>query len=134
MRSLIEELNLDGKVIITGYFDEAEKVKYYSTFDAFVFPSLAEGFGIVLIEALYMGIPTICSDIEVLTEVGGGVAEYFERGNVNDIANKMTTIYKKVAEEGITVSEKSRLWVEKEYSMQKFISNYLNLYKKLLGE
>lgn len=134
LRSKARELKINDKVVIIGFFDECEKVKYYSTFDAFLFPTLAEGFGIVLIEALYMGIPTICSDLEVLKEVGDEVVDYFEKGNSHSLAQKMTSLYEKIGGEGKIISDKSKLRVEKEYSMQKFISNYLNLYQKFLNK
>jgi glycosyltransferase involved in cell wall biosynthesis len=133
IKSKAKELKIDDRVIVTGYFDEYEKVKFYSTFDAFLFPSLAEGFGIVLIEALYMGLPTICSDLEVLKEVSSGVVDYFEKGNPHSLAQKMTSLYEKIGAEGKLISDKSKLMVEREYSMQKFTSNYLELYQKFLN-
>jgi glycosyltransferase involved in cell wall biosynthesis len=134
IRNRAQELKISDKVIVTGFFDEGEKVKYYSTFDAFLFPSLAEGFGIVLIEALYMGLPTICSDLDVLREVGDEVVDYFEKGNPHDLAQKMTGLYERIGGDGKLISDKAKLRVEKEYSMQKFISNYLELYQRFLNK
>jgi len=132
LKKLVLELGLDGKVIITGVFDDNDKVKYYSAFDAFVFPSFAEGFGIVLLEALYMGLPTVCSDLEVLKEVGGNDARYFITGDVNSLTEAMIDEYEKTGKDGKVVSDKSKLRVESMYSMDKFVSNYLNLYERLL--
>ena len=134
MKKLVSEIGLDGKVIITGVFDDNDKVKYYSSFDAFVFPSFAEGFGIVLLEALYMGLPTVCSNLEVLKEVGGNDARYFNVGDVNSLAEAMISEYEKTSKDGKAVSDKSKLRVESTYSMDKFISNYLNLYERLLKQ
>lgn len=134
LKKLVANLQLDGKVIITGAFDENDKVKYYSTFDAFVFPSLAEGFGIVLMEALYMGLPAICSDLEVLKEVAGDVAVYFETGDIEDLTEKMTNEYEKIGGDGKIISDKAKLYVEQKYSMDKFIQNYLDLYERLLNQ
>ena len=134
LRSKARELKIEDKVIITGFFDECEKVKFYSTFDAFLFPTLAEGFGIVLIEALYMGLPTICSNLDVLKETGSDVADYFEKGNPHSLAQKMTSLYEKIGAEGKMISDKAKLRVEKEYSMQKFIGNYLNLYQRFFSK
>lgn len=127
-------LRIDDKVRITGFFDEGDKIKFYSTFDTFLFPTLAEGFGIVLIEALYMGIPTICSDLEVLQEVGDDVVDFFESGNPHDLAQKMTGLYEKIGGDGKIISDKSKQRVEREYSMQRFIGNYLELYQKFLNK
>ncbi|MBU0534982.1 MAG: glycosyltransferase family 4 protein [Patescibacteria group bacterium] len=134
LKNKAKELKINDKVVIVGFFDECEKVKFYSTFDAFLFPSVAEGFGVVLIEALYMGLPTICSNLEVLKEVGNDVVDYFEKGNSHSLAQKMTGLYEKIGGEGKIISDKSKLRVEKEYSMQKFVSNYLGLYQKFLNK
>ena len=52
----------------------------YAGAGAFVFPSLAEGFGLPLLEALGAGLPVIASDLEVLRDVGGGLARYVPAG------------------------------------------------------
>lgn len=132
LKKLSQELDLDGKVIITGAFDDSDKVKYYSSFDAFVFPSLAEGFGIVLLEALYMGLNTVCSDLEVLKEVGGSDVKYFKAGDDNSLAKAMIDEYERVGRDGKSVSDKSKIRVESLYSMEKFVDSYLSLYQRLL--
>lgn len=134
LRNKAKELKIDDKVIITGFFDEGEKIKYYSTFDAFLFPTLAEGFGVVLIEALYMGLPTICSDLDVLKEVGDDVVDFFETGNSHSLAQKMTGLYEKIGGEQKIISSKAKRRVEMEYSMSRFICNYLVLYRKFLNK
>lgn len=131
---LVKELGIEENVVVTGRFDEEDKLKFLSTFDVFVFPTLAEGFGIVLIESLYMGIPTICSDLEVLKEVGGGFVDFFKTGDFHDLADKMIDEYNKTGGEGKFLIEGAKEYVEQNYSMGKFADNYENLYKKLLGE
>lgn len=132
LKKLAQELDLDGKVIIAGAFDDNDKVKYYSSFDAFVFPSLAEGFGIVLLEALYMGLPTVCSDLEVLKEVGGESVKYFKAGDDNSLTKAMMDEYERASRDGKSVSDKSKIRVESLFSMDKFVNNYLSLYQRLL--
>jgi glycosyltransferase involved in cell wall biosynthesis len=78
LRDRISDLGLSGDVVITGRFDSLDLVKFYGSFDSFVFPSLAEGFGIVLIEAMASALPIVCSDLEVFQEVGGSTVRYFE--------------------------------------------------------
>ena len=130
-RQLTEELGLQGKVTITGIFPFEDIKKYYACLDIFIFPSLAEGFGIVLIEAMASGLPAICSDLEVLQEVGGSTVRYFETGNFKDLAEKMHNLYlKRDNLAGLGDSAQSR--VEDLYSMEKFIQSYQDLYLRLL--
>lgn len=66
---------VDG-VIETGYVGEADKGALYAGALALLFPSLYEGFGFPVGEALHCGIPVICSDSSSLSEVGGAAAYY----------------------------------------------------------
>lgn len=132
--NLVKELGIEKNVVITGRFEDVDKVKYLSTFDVFVFPTLAEGFGIVLIESLFMGIPTIASDLEVLKEVGGEFVDFFKVGDSDDLADKMEDEYNKTGGDNKFIIEGAKEFVEKNYSMESFYENYENLYKKLIGE
>jgi glycosyltransferase involved in cell wall biosynthesis len=57
---------------------EAQKAWLYANCSAFVFPSLAEGFGLPPIEAMHFGKPTFLSRLTSLPEVGGDAAHYFD--------------------------------------------------------
>ena len=130
LRAQIVELGLQDKVTLTGIFESEDLPKYYRAIDGFVFPSLAEGFGFVLIEAMYTATPTICSNLEVLQEVAGDSVNFFEVANPDDIAQKMVVLYQKVlANEYDTGKMVER--VINRYSMTKFISEYQNLYATL---
>ena len=58
------------------------------------FPSLDEGFGIPILEALSFSIPVICSDIEVFREIGDDYVEYFKVGDSISLSQKITSILK----------------------------------------
>lgn len=125
------ELGISDKVRFSGVFAAEDLVKFYKTFDSFIFPSLAEGFGIVLIEAMYNALPIISSDLEVLQEVGGSTIILFETGNSDDLAQKMLNIYqKKDRIEELRQSAKQR--VLELFCMQKFAETYENLYFSLM--
>jgi glycosyltransferase involved in cell wall biosynthesis len=126
----IEKLGLKNRVVITGVFASEDLVRFYSSFDMFVFPSLAEGFGFVLIEAMYSRLPIICSDLEVLSEVGGSTVMFFERGNPDDLSEKLVNLYQKRDRwEGLAESARER--VKDLYTMDKFVASYENLYLEI---
>jgi len=126
---LAESLGIKDRVAITGYFDDDMKIKFYSAFDFFVFPTLAEGFGIVLIEGLIMGLPVLCSDLEVLKEVGENYPMYFKTGDFEDLSQKMLEIIN-LPEGNNRVEQINH--VKNKYSLEKFGENYDNLYRSLV--
>jgi glycosyltransferase involved in cell wall biosynthesis len=65
----LEELGLRERVIFPGYVDEAELPAFYHLAEAFVFPSLYEGFGLGPLEAMACGTPVVCSNRSSLPEV-----------------------------------------------------------------
>lgn len=70
--------DVGNRVKLLGEISEEEKYWYYKHCAAFAFPSLAEGFGLPLIEAMYFGKPAFVSKATSLPEVGGNLAYYFE--------------------------------------------------------
>jgi glycosyltransferase involved in cell wall biosynthesis len=76
-RSLQEEigsLSLGGSVLMLGYVSEVDLAAVYSGASLFAFPSLYEGFGMPVLEAMACGTPVICSDTTALPETAAGAA------------------------------------------------------------
>lgn len=125
---LAGSLGVKDRVVITGLFEEDTKIKLYSAFDCFVFPTLAEGFGIVLIEALLMGLSVLCSDLEVLRVVGESYPVYFKTGDLEDLSGKMLDLIENTRNHDRTGQINH---VKSMYSTKKFGENYSNLYRSL---
>ena len=70
----IEKLGLQNRVTIVGYVPDDELPALYCGADAFIYPSLAEGFGLPVIEAMACGTPVLCSNAPALPEVAGNAA------------------------------------------------------------
>jgi glycosyltransferase involved in cell wall biosynthesis len=68
------------RLIYTGPVSEGVKHWYLQNCEAFLFPSLAEGFGLPVLEALQYGKPVFCSDRTSLPEIGGDLVFYFNHG------------------------------------------------------
>ena len=76
--SAIDELGLRERIHMLGYVDKEEMPVIYGAADFLIFPSLYEGFGIPLLEAMLMECPIASSNCGSLTEVGGEAAYYFD--------------------------------------------------------
>ena len=64
-------------VILTGYVSEEEKIALYDSAKIFVFPSLYEGFGTPLLEAMARGVPVVASDIPTTREIANDNVVYY---------------------------------------------------------
>jgi len=85
-------MRLEDKVIFAGHVSDAELVGYYKNAFCFVLPSLYEGFGIPVLEAMSYGCPVIASFTSSLPEVGGDASLYFDPKNPDDLLEKLNMI------------------------------------------
>lgn len=83
-------IGMEG-VVNLGFVDDGSLRALYERAQALVYPSLDEGFGIPLIDALDFGCPVLCSDIPVFREVVEGAALYFDPKSPASIASCMET-------------------------------------------
>jgi len=88
-RIAFEQMEFKDDVIFTGHLQLNELTKVVASADAFVYPSLFEGFGIPVVEARYCGVPIISSDRSSLTEVGGADTLYFNPEHVTSIKDAL---------------------------------------------
>ena len=80
---------LDKDICFTGFVDSADIPDLYCGSDLFVFPSLFEGFGMPILEAMASGTPIACANISSLPEVAGDAAVYFSPENNLEITETM---------------------------------------------
>lgn len=131
LKTFINDNKMNSDVFITGRFDDEQKMRLLSTMDAFVHPSLAEGFGIVLIEAIAFGLPIVVSDLEVFKEVAGANATYFKTGDSSDLADKLNIMYEKRDNLG-NILNFSRDRINALYSLNDFVDNYNKFYEEVI--
>lgn len=81
-----EEFQGSGDVVFTGYVSAEDKAALYAGSDAFVFPSLYEGFGMPPLEAMHLGCPVVCANAASLPEIVGQAAELVDPLDDADIA------------------------------------------------
>ncbi|BBU64106.1 hypothetical protein MSC49_40410 (plasmid) [Methylosinus sp. C49] len=80
------------QIVFAGHISDALLIRLYSNCDLFVFPSLAEGLGLPIIEAMACGAPTIASNTTCLPEVVGDRSALFDPAKSANIAEKMESV------------------------------------------
>lgn len=70
----VQKLGLESDVFFPGFVSDTEQTLWYQAASVFAYPSLYEGFGIPVAEALASGTPVVTSDVSSLPESGGGLA------------------------------------------------------------
>lgn len=95
--STIEKINkskFKNDIIVTGNLEFKKVSVFYRNAKIFIFPSLYEGFGIPVLEAMASNVPVICARNSSLIEAGGDAAVYFETGNSQELAGCINKILK----------------------------------------
>lgn len=113
-----------SNVHIIGIVDDAQRRWLYSHCSALLFPSIAEGFGLPIIEAMQWGKPVFCSDKTSLPEIGSTHAHYFTSSDPDNMADLVA--------KGLAAYNQQKAAVAKSYaagfSYEKHFMQYLDLY------
>lgn len=84
--------NAPPNVKFAGYVEEQDKAALIAEAHGLIMPSLAEGFGVPIIEALAANTPVLCSDIPVFREVAGDLADYFDPFSTESICASVNRV------------------------------------------
>lgn len=93
LKAAIQSRSLEGMVTLLGYLPCEDLPALYNLATMMVFPSLFEGFGIPLVEAMASGCPIACSAMTSLPEVVDNAALLFDPYSVDEIATAIMRIY-----------------------------------------
>ena len=88
----IERLNVADAITFTGYVPFDDLPALYSLAEIFVFPSVYEGFGLPVIEAMACGTPVITGRTPALTEVAGGAIEHVDQLDSDSLGDAMVSL------------------------------------------
>ena len=111
-----------------GFIEMDRLPELYAESSLYIFPSLFEGFGLSLLEAMYAGVPCACSNNSSLGELGSGAAELFDPASPESIAESMKKILTN-ADYQHELSEKGRIKASS-FSWQNTVNGFMEIYRK----
>lgn len=127
--TLLTELSINDRIIFLQNPDDVELCYLYNGALAFVYPSLYEGFGIPLLEAMNSNCPIIASRIPSTLEVAQDIPIYFDPLNVDELLAALTQA---IEESHVSERVLRGQQIAKEYSWDKTAAETLNVYHSLL--
>ncbi len=131
-RQIAKDLGIASKVVFTGYVVGDDLVPLFKNAEFFIMPSLYEGFGSTVLEALATGTPTLASRVTSLPEIAGEAVHFFNPLDVEEMARSMALFASdpKLRQE---YARKGPLCAKK-YQWQKTAKETLEVYKKMVEE
>lgn len=133
VEKLINALHLDDCVTLTGFVPDREICDYYNLCDVFAMPSKGEGFGIVYLEALACGKPTVGGNQDGAVDAlcDGELGVLVDPDNLTEIASTLVEILQGKSSHPILYQPKVlRQSVEAIYGFEKFQANLMDLIKQ----
>jgi glycosyltransferase involved in cell wall biosynthesis len=134
LKQLTRKLNLEKHIKFAGYVDgwSNEITDYYNSADIFVFPSLKEGFGMVLVEAMACGLPVISTNTSAIPEVVGDAGILVEPRNPRVLADAIIRLIEDI---GLRkrLGKKGRRRVVEEFTWDIVTDKILGIYEEVIG-
>lgn len=125
----IQNSKFENKVKFLGYVEKEDLARLYSGAAAFVFPSLYEGFGLPILEAMSCRCPVVTSAVGAMKEVANGAAVLVDPESVSSIAGGISKIYRN---QQLAAELKERGFSRaKEFSWEKAALQTLEAYRQL---
>jgi glycosyltransferase involved in cell wall biosynthesis len=132
IKQLIQAMNLTDKIILTGEVSDEQKFWLYSHCEAFLFPSVAEGFGLPVIEAMSCGKPVFLSKFSSLPEIGANFAFYFSNFNPENMAGCIKRNLETYSSNENFHSGMMKHYAAK-FNWNNCFNEYLKIYDEILG-
>jgi len=123
----MEKIKGEIQVILAGFVPTEELISLYQESEAFVTPSLLEGFGLPGLEAMASGTPVIASNASCLPEIYSDAALYFDPLNIKDMAEKIKAVINHPRKRQELI-KKGKEQVKK-YSWEKMAKETLKVYR-----
>jgi glycosyltransferase involved in cell wall biosynthesis len=127
----IEQSRCRERIEVTGYVSEERLQQLYGQAAIFAFPSLDEGFGIPVLEAMAHGVPVVTSNGSALVEVGGDAALLVDPRSKDQIAAALLRLTENT-DLRAELTERGRQRV-REFSWERSVRETFKVYKELAG-
>ena len=124
------KFGLSDRIEFCGPVDDKEKLEYYQNCTALLFPSLSEGFGLPVVEAMSIGKPVFLSNRTSLPEIGGSEAYYFKDFEPKTL-NETFTSGMKNFENDPEKPQRMKTWAT-QFTWEKAAKQYIEFYQDLL--
>lgn len=126
---LLHDLKQHVKHIAVNSDDDL--ISLYKNAECFVFPSLAEGFGMPILEAFACGCPVLLANSSCFPEIAGDAALYFEPGNKQDLLQKVATLcHDKTANRELIKKGTERV---SSFTWERCVAQHLEVYNSLVN-
>lgn len=127
LQKFVAHVHMNQNVEFLGEVSHSQLSQVYKKARCFVFPSLAEGFGIPGLEAMWSDCPVVVSDIPVFHEVYQTAARYFRPTDIQHMADIITSVLENKTERDDLIKQGKK--VAKQYSWEKMARETLALYE-----
>lgn len=128
----IEQFGVPWNRVLSVTGDDAKLASYYATAEAFVYPSIYEGFGIPVLEAMQCDCPVLCSNSSSIPEVAGDAAMYFDARDIQQMAVALQKMVQSPEERLLLISKgKERV---KQFSWDICAQQTYSVYEKALAK
>lgn len=126
----IEQSPARERILVPGYVTARELADWYAKAELFAFPSLDEGFGMPVLEAMANGVPVIASNRSAIPEVAGDAARLVDPENEDELASALRTLTKdQTLRTDLTVKGRLRA---KEFTWEKASAQTRDCYDEIL--
>jgi glycosyltransferase involved in cell wall biosynthesis len=122
------ELGVEDNLHLLGRVTEREKSWYFNNCRAFAFPSISEGFGLPVVEAMSCGKPLFLSDRTALPEIGGDVSFYFRDFSPDHMQEVFTAGMDTFKEQNMSIKIRERGTL---FNWHQSAKQYLSVYRSL---
>jgi glycosyltransferase involved in cell wall biosynthesis len=138
LMKLAKKLSIEKQILRLGFVSDSDLVTIYNLAACYIQPSLYEGFGLPVLEAMACGTPVVCSNISSLPEIAGETAVYVDPESAESVASGIEKILRcpRADYETIDYETMKKKFQEhaKKFSWEKTARDTIKVYEKTIGD